>query len=79
MCKFYMTSAPRFVPVAYSCNKLVLCNISYHAAYLKRLTQFVREAFPDTRTNLVRRFGYDTLNVPPNLQDKRYLAPQPAP
>lgn len=67
--KLFLTGAPRFVPLAYSCNKLVLCNISFHKRYL---VEFVRKNFTETEVRHVKRFGYDTVNVTPKYKSKIY-------
>ncbi len=65
--KLYLTESPRFVPLLFTCNKLFLCNISHHGRYLRAVTEHVRQHHPTTRIKSVRRFGYDTLTLTPNL------------
>jgi len=72
--KFYFHHSARFVPVAYSCNKLMLCSLSFHKTYLESLIAFVRTNFPDTRMKKVKRFGFDTVNVFPNNATGKPLA-----
>jgi hypothetical protein len=72
--KLYLLDAPRFVPLAYLCNKLVLCHLSYHGAYLSKLKAFLKLNFPSTALKPVKRFGYDTLTVSPDIRSDRYLA-----
>ncbi len=63
--KLYLTDAPRFVPLAYSCNKLILCHLSFHKTYLDALGAFLPSAFPQARLKRQPRFGYPTLTVSP--------------
>lgn len=73
--KMYHCDAPRFVPVLYAANKLVLCHISRHAEYLKHVTQFLKANYPHWATKPVKRFGYDTLTVVPHMQETFVLKP----
>jgi hypothetical protein len=72
--KMYLMSAPRFVPLLFCCNKLFLCNISFHERYLKRVKSFVEEHFPETRIKMVKRYGYDTITMAPNMNGGDYIA-----
>lgn len=74
--KLFLTDAPRFVPLVASCNKLILCHISYHGEYLKHVTAFFKEQFAATRIKRVPRFGYDSLTALPNMQSGPHLADQ---
>jgi hypothetical protein len=74
MAKLYFTSSPRFVPLVLTCNKLIACHISYHAKFLKHIGEFVRSNFPTSRMKLVKRLGYDCLNVHPKASESRYIA-----
>lgn len=71
--KYYFMQPARFVPLVYTCNKLILCNISYHRIYLKKVTSFVQEKFPGTEIKLVKRFGFECLNVIPKYPAGKYL------
>lgn len=71
--KMYLTGAPRFVPLIATCNKLILCHLSYHGEYLSYLAKHMRDYFPDTRIKPVRRFGYDTLTAIPDLANGKYV------
>jgi hypothetical protein len=71
--KFYLNQPARFVPLYYSCNKLVLCNLSYHKIYLDAVGAFVKGNYPETRVKPVKRFGFDTLTITPNYQSRSYL------
>jgi len=62
------------VPLAYTCNKLILCNLSFHQTYLVALSSFVEANFPGTRIKKVKRFGYDTVNVHPNFRSGANVA-----
>jgi len=66
--RMYLMRDFAFVPLVVTCNKLLLASYSYHAKYLDAVESYVRGAHPDTRMKRVRRFGYDTLTVQPNLQ-----------
>lgn len=74
ICKLYLTDSPRFVPLIATCNKLILCHLSYHAEFLSHVKNFFKSNFDDTRVKPVRRFGYDTLTIVPNLQTGAFLA-----
>jgi hypothetical protein len=78
ICKLYLTSSPRFVPLVATCNKLLLCHLSYHEEYLAHVEEFVRANFPTTRVKAVQRFGYDTLTIAPDVQNGPYLAEAPS-
>lgn len=71
--RYYFTHYPRFVPLAYTCNKLILCHISLHAQYLQMIENFIPGRFPETSVKRVPRFGYDTLTVMPQLAEPVYL------
>jgi hypothetical protein len=71
--KMYLMSSPRFVPLIYSCNKLMLCHISFHERYFSAARKFIGENFPKTNVKPVKRFGYDTLSVFPDLQSEEYV------
>lgn len=71
--KLFQSHAPRFVPLVYTCNKLMLCNLSYHKEYLGILADFIRKHFPETKTKRVRRFGYDCINVLPSMHEAIYF------
>ena len=73
--KYYLNNTARFVPLYYSCNKLVLCNLSYHKIYLDAVGASVRKHFPETRVKAVKRFGFDTLTITPNYKSQDYLPP----
>lgn len=72
--RLYLLQAPRFVPLAYTCNKLLLCHISYHDTYINGIVDFVRKHFPRTRMKKHRRFGYDTLSIFPAANDEVYIS-----
>jgi hypothetical protein len=74
MSKLYQSGSPRFVPLAFTCNKLVTCHISYHSRFIEHLKEFLKQNFPNVRTKLVKRFGYDCINVHPKFNEKNYCA-----
>lgn len=75
--KMFHSDAPRFVPLAFLCNKLVLCHISYHDAMLEHLTRFLKANHANVRTKIVQRFGYRSVNVHVNFEQSIYMALAP--
>jgi hypothetical protein len=73
--KYYHNNAARFVPLYHSCNKLVLCNLSYHRIYLKEVADSLQKHFPQTRVKPVKRFGFDTLSITPDYRSADFLPP----
>jgi hypothetical protein len=71
--RMYLNRDFRFIPLAVTCNKLLLASYSYHAAYLRAVEDYLREVHPEGRFKKVPRFGYDTLTVQPNLQNWKSL------
>jgi len=69
--KLYLTSAPRFVPLALAHNKLLLAHLSYHRELLNSIID--RMKIMGNRTKLVTRHGYDCVNVQLDLNDRRYI------
>jgi hypothetical protein len=67
--KLYFTDSPRFVPLAVMHNKLFLCHISHHDAWLKHITAAAAN-LSGARTKVVSRFGYSSLNLVPLMQDR---------
>jgi len=65
--KLYFHESPRFVPLLYTCNKLFLCHISYHGRYFDFLKNNIEQKYPGTRVKPVKRFGYDTLTIGPDM------------
>jgi hypothetical protein len=72
--KLFLTDSPRFVPVAFLSNKLILCNISFHSTYLKAIGDHVRKHHPTTRIKSVERYGYCSLSLAPDVSSRVYLA-----
>jgi len=66
--RMYLTRDFQFIPLAVTCNKLLLASYSYHASYLRAIEAYLRKAYPETRMKSVKRFGFDTLTIQPNLQ-----------
>jgi len=64
--KLYSTTAPPFVPLAFLCNKLILCSESYHQDYLKQLHANIRAIGPSVKWKLTPRFGYNTISIRPS-------------
>ena len=71
--KLYFTDMPRFVPLLYSCGKLFLAHISYHAVYLECVAAFLEANHSGTAIKRVRRFGYDSLTVSPDAHQGRMV------
>ena len=71
--KFYLNNICNFIPLLYTCNKLFVCNISYHKMYMDYIEAFLKANYPDSRVKHVKRFGYDTLTVGPDWNLKKYL------
>lgn len=69
VCKLYLTSTPRFVPLVFSCNKLALCHISYHPEFVEHVADFITTHFSDTAFKRVRHFGYDSLAALPDFEN----------
>lgn len=72
--RMYLFETPKFVPLAYACNKLLLCHISFHTTYLTALHAFLRANFPETAVRKVKRFGYECFTVAPRVAEPRYIA-----
>lgn len=72
--RMYLLRDFAFVPLAVGCNKLILCSYSYHATYLAAIRSYIAAHHPGTKMKKVRRFGFDTLTVQPDLRDWTDLA-----
>jgi len=72
--KYYFAHSPRFVPLLFTCNKLFLCSLSYHQTYLHKVRTFLQMHFPATRVKPVKRFGFDSLTVTPDLKSDCFPA-----
>lgn len=62
--KMYLNGAPRFVPLVYVKNKLVLCQYSFHDRYLADLTRAMAEQ--EVKTKSVNLFGFRSLSTSPD-------------
>lgn len=71
--RLYLFNTPRFVPLAVSCNKLVLCHVSQHGALLDVL-RAACGAVPGTVVKQVLRFGYTTLNINPDFGSSTFMS-----
>ena len=71
--KYLFHEYSKFVPLLFTCNKLFLCHISFHAIFLSKIHAHLKENYVNTVVKPVKRFGYDTLTVIPNLNDETYL------
>ena len=59
--RLYLFDRPRFVPLAFGHNKVLLCHIGYHSEYLALLEQKLSAA--SIRCKRVSRNGYPSLTV----------------
>jgi hypothetical protein len=66
--KMYLLRDFAFVPLAVTCNKLLLCSYSYQAAYMELLGEAISDRHRTTRIKRVRRFGFDTLTIQPDTK-----------
>ena len=71
--KYIFHEDSKFVPLLFTCNELFLCHISFHTIFLSKIHTHLKENYLNTVVKPVKRFGYDTLTVIPNLNDKTYL------
>ena len=72
--RLYLNAMPRFIPIAFSCNKLLLAHIGYAEAMLEHLKNELPGRFPGLRINEVPRYGYPTLNIYPDTKSGRFLS-----
>lgn len=72
--KLFHASAPVYVPLAYTSNKLALCHIGYHQRYLDYLGRFITYHFPETAIKKVRMFGYQVLVLTPAPGSSKVIA-----
>lgn len=66
--RMYLMGSYRFVPLAVTTNKLLLCNYSHQQKYLQVVTSSLATHFPQTRVKRVVRFGFETLTIMPDTQ-----------
>lgn len=71
--RLYLGAPPTWLPLVYSCNKLILCGASHHDIYLEAVAQFVGRAHPSSRMKQVKRFGYPSLTVAPDPADREHV------
>lgn len=62
-----------FIPLAVTCNKLLLASYSYHGKYIKKIEGYLRANYPEVRIKKVKRFGFDTLTIAPNFKSTPLL------
>jgi hypothetical protein len=65
--KMYLLREFQFVPLLFTCNKLLLCSVSYHRDYLRVTQDYIAANHKTTRMKRVKRFGFETLTVQPSL------------
>ena len=65
--KMYLLREFPFVPLYFSCNKLILCSYAYHARYLDLVRGYLAAHHPTTKVKQVKRYGFDTLTVLPDF------------
>ena len=73
--KLMFCGAPKFVPLYYIHNKLAMCHVNYHHAYLTGLEAFYRSKHPGAGVRRVTRYGWMTLTIEPKVGDP-ILAPE---
>jgi hypothetical protein len=64
--RMYLMRDFNFIPLAVTCNKLLLCSYSYHATRLIAIQKYISTHHPTTRMKKVSRFGFPTLTINPN-------------
>ncbi|PQO21836.1 hypothetical protein C2I36_16215 [Rhodobacteraceae bacterium WD3A24] len=72
--RMYLMRDFSFIPLVVTCNKLLLASYSYHARYLRIVHQYIKQHYADTRMKKVKRFGFDTLTIQPDLKNWTDLA-----
>ena len=65
--KMYLLREFAFVPLLFTCNKLLLCSRSVLDDYREHVASHIAAHFPETRMKEVVRFGYKTLTIIPNF------------
>lgn len=68
--KYYFFQKYRYLPLAVTCNKLILAHVSHHGLYLDLVKSFLLENYPSSRTTVVKRYGHDCLNYIPDTNAK---------
>ena len=69
--RLYLFDCPRFVPLAFGHNKLLLCHVAYHAEYLALLEQTLAAA--QIRFKRVSRSGYPSLTAVLDPNSQKYF------
>lgn len=65
--RMYLFRDFAFIPLAVTCNKLIVCSYSWHRRYMEAICTYMSRHHPDTRIKQVTRFGYQTLTIQPRL------------
>lgn len=73
--RMYICSSPVFVPLAVTCNKLILCHLANHDSYLQTLFTHLKQNYKSSKVKRVKRFGYLSLTVQPNAASTTFLVP----
>ena len=73
ICKYYHNQVSKFIPLLFTCNKLFICNMSYHKQYYDYIEAFLKAHYPNNRVKKVKRFGYDTLTVSIDFSQTKYM------
>ena len=63
--RIYLNRNPAFIPLAVTCNKLLLCSLSYHQTYLGLIEAYITKKHRNSKLKPNVRFGYDTWSVTP--------------
>lgn len=71
--RMYLLRDFAYVPLAVTCNKLLLSSYSFHERNLKAIRGYLDEHFPTTRKKIVKRYGYDTITVQPDINIDFFL------
>ena len=70
ICKLFITDSPRFVPLIATCNKLILCHISYHAEYLDHVEGYIRANFTGNPRETSQAFRLQHADSGAELSDR---------
>ncbi len=70
--EIYLEENREFVPLAYSCNKLLLCHRSRLDEYRISIHDFMAENFKETKVFETERYGWLGLTILPDFNTKTY-------
>jgi hypothetical protein len=69
--RMYLFDRPRFVPLAFGLNKLLLYHVAYHSDYMSLLEQKLTAA--KMRFKRVSRSGYQSLTIVVDPNSRNYF------